>query len=1061
MVGVVHVVLGRSIVEEFTFFQELFTQLFHILTDKANPQKVDSISEECKKTSLAAVSLLIQNSGDSVRQKVYGDTFRPQLGHAVYITLKLAQEEKNRSLKIQAMETLSALGQQKTFHTLSSQDQNLLSYTFANFLPGIVLALTKVATADEKQGHKVTAVAIDAWSYFVMLVMRDKFLEEHTPRLGESEAVSQLRKQLFGQDQEKGKKRELPSKDNKFVLPEPEEEVSSSKLQNVEITSEWIHKTSGKLMLLVQSLAKLVIHTHWRVRLSLVHWAQQLICKCSRSLAEAIVMAVEVIVGLRSDDMVDVGTAAQDAMLTVTQALEFKGEHTQTKQVLLELLEERVYALSTQLPTICRQQDDSKTLTTVRKLLGSLEVLGERLAQIMAWPGHSHRLLQSFSFALTLDVTDSDLLLERTLAQDPFEVLTIKPSLGKGFRYFQDLRILEAIGTACHLIGFHSNMVAVIDLCLDILQQSTHHQKEALLLLTLIIQGRDERKYREKDRNSIPQEEGEQVVQSVLEVIMCQDIFNAPLYVLTQSNGNTGDAKDIITSLVPVNKQKNVSIELIKSNIVLVANTLNLISVCARMMGTNFVMFLSKVLCSVMEKAGEANVLVGHTAANTLKEIALSCKYKNVAELIEKSVPQFWYPLSMRLKRLPQYPSAPLVLQVSLEYANIDVMAFTEELVEDVLSCLDTYHNNEALPLLRVLLVYVTAVVRYASKTEVVEKDFESVNEMNEYLDNRDRTGKSEAKQKGIVDNVAACDNYGPVALFLDNYHKDQVKVKQGIEGSDSFDVNEHEDDSGAENFKKQVNQQEYEDGMSDNIHEENDEKKKVPKYIELVVNIMERCSHMLYLQDRKIKILIMEVVKAGCTALTQWEDQRLPVCHKLWKPLVLRLKDSDFVVMICALEVLSVMVVSSGGFLRRRTMKEVFPPLLSFLRSQSHTSLGKTKGSGYYMTAAYRAQKILLRTLPSLIRSLMLTVDEMSDLVNVLMLYLDSRQPTELCRAGITLVKQVAQSHPHHVWLALAHQQSPVRIIPPAANLATLKINGAGKRDLPQEVLELYKQLS
>lgn len=68
--------------------------------------------------------------------------------------------------------------------------------------------------------------AVDAWSYFVTLVMRDKFLEGHVADLGESETVINLKKQLSFDSQEKGKKRKLPLNDsNKFALPEPEEEV--------------------------------------------------------------------------------------------------------------------------------------------------------------------------------------------------------------------------------------------------------------------------------------------------------------------------------------------------------------------------------------------------------------------------------------------------------------------------------------------------------------------------------------------------------------------------------------------------------------------------------------------------------------------------------------------------------------------------------------------------------------------------------------------------------------------------------------------------------------------
>lgn len=68
-------------------------------------------------------------------------------------------------------------------------------------------------------------------------------------------------------------------------------------------------------------------------------------------------MAIEVIVTLRSDDVVEVGSAAQEALVTITQVLHIGKNQLQGKQQgLMELLEEKVYSLSSQLPTIFRQE---------------------------------------------------------------------------------------------------------------------------------------------------------------------------------------------------------------------------------------------------------------------------------------------------------------------------------------------------------------------------------------------------------------------------------------------------------------------------------------------------------------------------------------------------------------------------------------------------------------------------------------------------------------------------------------------------------------------------------
>ncbi|XP_063598844.1 TELO2-interacting protein 1 homolog [Penaeus indicus] len=1032
-------VLRFSIIEEFQFFQELFTQMFIILTDRGNPQKVRNVSEDCKQAALATVSIIVDNTSNDVKDRIYGDVFRPQLGHAVFICLKLAQEEKNRSLRIEAIETLSALGQKKNFEMFLKDQQMAISQTFSNFLPGIVMALAKIATGDEKQGHKLTVVAITTWIHFVTVVMRDSFLEEQSSSFGDNKTVTELKSRLFGEGKKSKKKETERKKNSKFDLPEPDEETNSHKLPNIEISNDWIQGTADKLMILVQSMAKLVTHPHWKVRLSLVDWAQQIICKCSRSLEGSLVMAIEVIVTLRSDDEVEVGSAAQEALVTITQVLHIGKNQLQGKQQgLMELLEEKVYTLSSQLPTIFRQEDDVKSLTSLRQLLGCLEVLGERLNHLVMWPIHSQRLFRALTSMLTLDTREADLLLEKTNTHDPFEVLSLKPTLGQSFRYFTDRRIFETLTSTCRLIGCHSDVKAVTDLCLDLLQETTQHQKEVLLLLALIIQGRDRRKWKEKDKQIVQPEENENVVQSVIDLIVCQEIFDAALYVHSQGN----DEDTIKDFLVPVNTHRNISVDLVKNNVVLVANALNLISACAHMVGPDFVMFLSKVLCPVMEKAGESNVLVGHTACNTLKEIAKACEFGSISELIEKCVPHFWYPLSMRLKRLPQYPSAPLVLQVCLEYANVDVMAFTEELVEDVLLSCDMHHSTQALPLLKVLLVYVMAVKKYEAKQHVVDEKEKQ----------EDHSGSAE-KMDVQQEFPESSDKKGEVANFLLNYHRTKMKVQEGLE-ADSDEV--MQEDVG-ETFKKLGHQEEQ---MEDD-HTVNDEKKKIPRYIELVVRIMETCSYMLYTKDRQIKLLILEISRVGSEALTHWEDERLPVLHKLWKPLVLRLKDSDFVVLMRAFLVLSTMMITSSEFLQKRTIKEVFPPLYSFLNNQSKFSHGKSRRSGYYMTMAYKAQYAILDRLGMFVNTLNLRVFNISELLNVMVIYLETKQPPELTGLSLEIVKQIANKHPNKVWLLLAYQQPPMRIIPPVPSLPSVKISGSASSTLITDATNLYKQLS
>ncbi|KAK3852544.1 hypothetical protein Pcinc_040879 [Petrolisthes cinctipes] len=1081
--SLIKAVVERSVIEDFKFFQEVFTQLFLLLTHRASPSKVRETSEECKEAVLGAATCLLTGCGSDVRRQVYGDSFRPQLGHAIHLTLALATQEKSTAIKTQAIATLGAMSQMTAFPNLTHSDQQFISTTFTNFLPGVSMGLTKVATAGDTQNHKVTAAAIDVWCHVVVMVMRDSFLLDKVPNYGESDTLKSLRTQfaLTQLRQSKDRKQEVnrrkEGKKNKFDLPEPEEEKECVRpVVSVEVNGEWVRQTAERLQILVESLRCLVSHSHWRVRLSLVHWAYHLLTHCSRSLEGSVIVTIEVIAGLRRDEIEEVRSAAEDSLQSIRSELHRPGQHTkaqpqgsgeprqtqsqvseqqtQDRQGLMDILEERIFALATQLPRVCRQQDDKKTLSMVRGLGGCMSVLGERLRQVLASHSHSHRLLLALSCLLTLDTSHPNLLQEKISDLDLNAEVEVAHLPGKSFQYFRDCWILEEVGRLCQLVGRYGDLVATVDLCLHLLHHTTHTRKETLLLLTLILKhGIDVKKGVEEQTK----EEREHVVRSTLEAALSPEIFNALLYInpagdsaatdTSSSDSPLDRGNQTTSSLLAINKEGNLSVGEVRSNVVQVWCALDLLAACARGLGAEFRSFLSSVLCQVMEKAGEANLLVANAATNALKEIAQAMDHNSVGELIQNSVPHFWYPLSLRLKRLSQYPSAPLVLQVCLQHAQLDVLAFTEELVGEVLTSLDVHHNSSAHPLLRVLLVYVRAAARYETLL----------------TSNKGSVSSSQCK----IEESLKCTpdpNYGAVAKFLCDYHQNHLTLKQCMEKISAPDNVECESGSGSTNFQNLANQaQKNEKEMSenfDNINEDDEQKQEIPRHIELVVEVLERCSHLLYLNERRTRLLLLDIVLGGCEALAGWEDQRLPVLHKLWKPLMLRLQDKDNAVVGRVVEVVAEMVRTSGEFLRRRCLTQVLPPLVSFLEVQGIISQGKVRSSGYYLSPGYRTQLQVLTKLPNMIESLMPGPSQLAQLVNVVASYCHIKQPTQLCSTAYAMLTWLAHKYPHHVWLALTHLQPPGIITPPSHILPSIKVRGTGPQELPKEIMDLYNKL-
>lgn len=62
---------------------------------------------------------------------------------------------------------------------------------------------------------------------------------------------------------------------------------------------------------------------------------------------------------------------------------------------------------------------------------------------------------------------------------------------GKSFQYFRDHRILEEVRRLCQLMVRHGDLVATVDLCLQLLHHTSHSRKETLLLLTFVLQHGD------------------------------------------------------------------------------------------------------------------------------------------------------------------------------------------------------------------------------------------------------------------------------------------------------------------------------------------------------------------------------------------------------------------------------------------------------------------------------------------------------------------------------------------------------------------------------------------
>lgn len=507
--------------------------------------------------------------------------------------------------------------------------------------------------------------------------------------------------------------------------------------------------------------------------------------------------------------------------------------------------------------------------------------------------------------------------------------------------------------------------------------------------------------------------ERESLVNSIIDCLFSLRLIDAPIMtsskVVPESN----------SSIVTLNSFKStIPSDIAKKNVLLICNCFRILGQCAVMLQGDFDSILSRVLCCTLEKAGDSNVMVSTYAVLALGQMSKAMKFESIPKLIENSVPFFWFPLSQKLKRLTDFPSSPQILRVVLKYCGGEVKIFVQELIEDVLDSLDAFHSDCALPLLIVILSFV------------------------ETIDSVDRALlHTSAKQKSNS-IISLGEETGAILYYLQKIDKECADLEKELDDQSTND----NFDSAKEGFRNYFRETEEASCMVErNIDLPQEEgKDEVPNTITLFVQILEKCSYLLFVKDRKVQLTIFSIILNCCRVLEQWENQKLPCYHKIWKPLVLRLKDQDFVVFLKSLEICLLMIKTSGDFLKPRFVKELLPPLLSFLESQSSSNITDRKSNGKYnLTPNYKAQKGILSTLPELFDILQLDVPEANDILDAIIPYLDENKAVEFNRLALKVVKIIATYHPNLVWLTLSSCRGFVRIdVPSSSPLTSVQVS-------------------
>ncbi|XP_019889129.1 TELO2-interacting protein 1 homolog isoform X2 [Ooceraea biroi] len=376
--------------------------------------------------------------------------------------------------------------------------------------------------------------------------------------------------------------------------------------------------------------------------------------------------------------------------------------------------------------------------------------------------------------------------------------------------------------------------------------------------------------------------------------------------------------------------------------------------------------YLLKTLYLIIERAGSGNALISYIGMRTLERIAEVQQHKTIGDLLRANVDYFSYHVIIKLRKLDRNPGVLDVVEVVMKYSKLEFLPHLKGIVEDVLRQLSTSHyKKNTYSFLKVFYKFIVCIKMLieSQDTEVAKKE-----------DTRANSSPSET-----------------IILSLLEYYNAK-KINEKIE-AEEINIEGIESDADASNIDPL--EETNEDCPDSNVEDKKDE--NLPAHIKIIITVMIRCLNFLPSKNVQESLMAMQTLQEGLPILIKWENELLPIVHKVWHPLMDRFEDENVLVINRAWQLLHVLADISNDFIKSRTLRQVLPSIFKFLAESSKESIHKGATNIYKFTQIYKLQYELLSTLGVIAQLLKLREQELWQILTNTQMYLSARQNTAL----------------------------------------------------------------
>ncbi|KAK7206909.1 armadillo-type protein [Myxozyma melibiosi] len=813
------------------------------------------ISDETKRAGCKALNeLFISSSASRTLRAFYKEgTEIPTLGHAVAVLLKIAFDATDIDCSCAAIDAL------RTLLVAVIEDGDML----AGFLPGCVSTLSNMLVPSVRKTHyKVTIKAIELLGLLLALCLADvdfPFESSSSSSSSRSRGSTEPSSVPMAHDD---------SFDNSDSLGS----ISSGSMDrrrnssNVR-TASWLKGTKSQVKLALEPVIALRSHRRPEVRSELKAFCVRLLRTCFDSLDNSRAILLVAMVQLCCDADENISSDSWDFLQV------FGRENSEAQDIVKMAVYDWIMSMQR---TLALQDDDAKTVVLQQLKIG-LELLLEWETEMSVI---EESIVPAFfaSVSLTvpsaLKISASDLvsptaelgMLQTQVAKNgllpqingkiDFPPLDIEKSVGQ--RAARELeRVLEAIGAS---LMFRSIADECVQLAMDS-ENDIKAQQVAYWMYIHIVQG---------SRKSTE---------------LFED-YETALFI-AQASEQLNE-----TSLLLLEKKLDDE-QLTEDESTLVRLSLEGIALSADIIKEEFKVVLMDVLFPVLNMVASKDLTVRQHAYIALCNIAISCGYESVSELLVKNIDYALDSVSLKINTLDISPRTPKILSVLIKLGGPDAIQYLDDILASIFLLLDNFHGYSQL--VEGFFEVLKAVIEETSVAFLAS--------------NLSLEDKPRAKRDGVWDLKGLIEDLQRKPDFELHEPENVKEPENGTEEDQEKELTEEEE------IMKQLDQRDEHPSDPPETWDS-----PLPKAWYMIVKRIALLSrYYLSHSSFSLRYQLLDLLHTAIPVLATNEKDFLPFINDVWPALVPRLKDPELNVTIAAIEVMGDLSRYSGDFMSSR----------------------------------------------------------------------------------------------------------------------------------------------